>query len=85
MVYQNVSPDSVVISRLTALLESCGLQPRSISVACSFQPVPLLTLRSGIAKTIKTTFIDLTALKSGRIKFSKRGSKYAALVHGLIF
>ena len=70
------------MTRLSQLLESCGLQTRSISVSCSFQSVPLLTLRSGIAKNIKSTFIDLTALRSGRIKFSQKGAKYSALIHG---
>ena len=82
VVYQNVSPCTVVMTRLSQLLESCGLQTRSISVSCSFQSVPLLTLRSGIAKNIKSTFIDLTALRSGRIKFSQKGAKYSALIHG---
>ena len=70
------------MTRLSQLLESCGLQTLSISVSCSFQSVPLLTLRSGIAKNIKSTFIDLTALRSGRIKFSQKGAKYSALIHG---
>ena len=53
-----------------------------ISVCCSLSPIPALTLRSGIARPIKTTCIDLNGLKNGRIKFTAKGSKYAATFHG---
>ena len=39
-------------------------------------------MRPGTAKSIKSAYVDLTALKSGRVKFSQKGSKYAAQVHG---
>ena len=42
-------------------------------------------MRPGTAKSIKSAYVDLTALKSGRVKFSQKGSKYAAQVHGELF
>ena len=78
-------PVSSVLTRLSVLLESVGLSPRTISVAVSLQPIPTLTLRSGIAKVTKSTCIDLNALKNGRIKFSAKGSKYSTILHGKTF
>lgn len=37
VVFQNVAPNSSVISRLATLLESCGLQTKAISICSTFQ------------------------------------------------
>ena len=78
VVFQNVRPDAEVLSRVSKLLETVGLSPRAVSCSTSLLPSPLISLRSGIARPLRTTCVDLTGLKNGRIKSSARGSKYCA-------
>lgn len=78
VVFQNVRPDADVLSRVSKLLETVGLSPRAVSCSTSLLPSPLISLRSGIARPLRTTCVDLTGLKNGRIKSSARGSKYCA-------